>query len=176
MADRLTDKQERFVKEYLVDLNATAAARRAGYKDPNKGRQLVTKSNVAAAIQEEKDKRATRTEITQDRVLLELARIGFFDPRKIFDDAGNPRSINDIDEGTAAAISLMDVETTVSEDGTATYTKKVRFADKLRALELVGKHLGMFNGTSVQLSIGSDIRAAVEDFVINGFDSEKPVD
>lgn len=48
---RLTDKQKRFVAEYLVDLNATQAAKRAGYKDPNIGRQLITKNNVSAAIQ-----------------------------------------------------------------------------------------------------------------------------
>ena len=165
MADRLTDKQERFVTEYLVDLNATAAARRAGYKDPNKGRQLVAKSNVSEAIQEAKAKRAARTEITQDRVLLELARIGFFDPRKLFDGEGNPKHIDELDADTAAAISQLDVDKTVDEDGTVTYTKKYRFADKLRALELTGKHLGMFSASNIQVSIDPDIRAKVEEML-----------
>lgn len=74
---KLTEKQKRFVQEYLVDLNATAAAQRAGYKDPNIGRQLITKNNVSAAIQEAMDKRQSRVEITQDRVLRELAAIAF---------------------------------------------------------------------------------------------------
>lgn len=62
----LTPKQKPFVQEYLTDLNATAAAGRAGYEDPNKGRQLVTKGDVAAAIQEAVLRRRQRTEITQD--------------------------------------------------------------------------------------------------------------
>ena len=67
----LTAKQERFVTEYLSDLNATAAAGRAGYKDPNIGRQLITKNNVRAAIDEGKRARAERTEITADLVVQE---------------------------------------------------------------------------------------------------------
>ena len=60
----LTEKQKRFVDEYLIDLNATAAARRAGYKDPNKGRQLVTKGNISKYIQEQLQTRSQRTNIT----------------------------------------------------------------------------------------------------------------
>lgn len=146
MAARLTDKQKRFVTEYLLDLNATRAAERAGYKDPNIGRQLITKNNVSAAIQKAIAERESRTEITQDRVLTEYARIGFFDPRKLFDDDGNPKPISQLDDDTAAAISQLDVDTVVSEDGTTTYTKKYRFSDKLRALEMTGRHLGMFDG------------------------------
>ena len=67
----LTAKQERFVTEYLTDLNATAAAGRAGYKDPNIGRQVITKDNVRAAIDEGKRARAERTEITADLVVQE---------------------------------------------------------------------------------------------------------
>ena len=64
-----------FVQEYLVDLNATQAAKRAGYKDPNKGRQLVTNSNVSAAIQEAMQKRSKRVEINQDYVIEKLLEI-----------------------------------------------------------------------------------------------------
>ncbi len=71
----LTAKQKMFVQEYLVDLNATQAAKRAGYKDPNKGRQLVTNSNVSAAIQEAMQKRSKRVEINQDYVIEKLLEI-----------------------------------------------------------------------------------------------------
>lgn len=71
----LTEKQKMFVQEYLVDLNATGAARRAGYKDPNKGRQLVTNSNVLKAIQEAMRKRSKRVEIDQDYVIGKLYEI-----------------------------------------------------------------------------------------------------
>ena len=106
---RLTDKQKRFVAEYLVDLNATQAAKRAGYKDPNIGRQLITKNNVSAAIQKAMSNRETRTEITQDRVLNELGKVAF-----------------------AKAADYTDAT--------------LKYANKLRALELIGKHLGMFDG------------------------------
>lgn len=68
----MTNKQKRFVDEYLIDLNATAAAGRAGYKDPNKGRQLVTKGNVAQAIAERLKERQQRTEVSQDWVIEKL--------------------------------------------------------------------------------------------------------
>ena len=67
--NKLTAKQERFVEEYLCDLNATAAAGRAGYSDPNIGRQLITKNNVAVAIAAGQAERSARTEVTQDYVL-----------------------------------------------------------------------------------------------------------
>ena len=75
MKKGLTPKQKRFVDEYLIDLNATAAAGRAGYKDPNKGRQLVTKSNIAALIEKRQADRMKRTEITQEYVLNSLKSV-----------------------------------------------------------------------------------------------------
>lgn len=65
----LNDKQKRFVEEYLIDGNATAAAGRAGYSDPNYGRQLITFPNVAAAVTKAQEKRAKRVELDQDWVL-----------------------------------------------------------------------------------------------------------
>jgi len=81
----LTDKQQRFVKEYLVDLNATQAAIRAGYSQKTAGsigEENLRKPEIAAAIQEAMEARSRRTEITADRVLQELAKIGFADIRK----------------------------------------------------------------------------------------------
>lgn len=73
---RLTAKQARFVQEYLIDGNATGAARRAGYKDGNKGRQLVTVGNVTVAIKQAQAKLAAKLEITQEAVLKNIIRIG----------------------------------------------------------------------------------------------------
>jgi phage terminase small subunit len=86
MTDRdITDKRDRFVAEYLVDLNATQAAIRSGYSAKtaySQGQRLLKDVEVAAAITKAQAKRAERTEITQDRVLQELAKIGFSDIRK----------------------------------------------------------------------------------------------
>lgn len=179
MAARLTDKQKRFISEYLVDLNATQAAIRAGYSAKTAqaiGTENLSKPLIQAALQDAMEKRARRTEITQDRVLLELARIGFCDPRKLFDDDGNPLSVSAIDDDTAATISLLDVDVTTDEYGTVTRSKRYRFNDKIKALELLAKHLGMCSGATVHLSIDPDTRAAVERFVSNGLDRSADAD
>ena len=100
----LTAKQTRFVEEYLIDLNATAAAGRAGYKNPEIGRQIITKNNVQQAIQAQMQDRSQRTQITQDEILRDL-------------------------------ISIKDH--CMDEDS---YDAK----NAIKALELCGKHLGMF--------------------------------
>lgn len=104
----LTPKQARFVQEYLVDLNATAAAKRAGYKDPNIGRQLITKNNVSDAIQKAIADRQERTEVTQDYVIRKLKEIA-------------------------------------DKDASDAQDSDLRFSNKLSALELLGKHLGVFD-------------------------------
>ncbi len=82
----LNDRQARFVAEYLVDLNATQAAIRAGYSPPSARTQaadLLPNPNLAAAIAEAQAARGRRTEVTADRVVLELARVAFGDPRRV---------------------------------------------------------------------------------------------
>ena len=77
---KLTEKQKRFVQEYLVDLNATAAAKRAGYSEKSASRiavELLNKTQVSAEIQKQQAKRQKRVEITQEKVLEELAAIAF---------------------------------------------------------------------------------------------------
>lgn len=138
--DKLTEQQKRFADEYLKDLNATSAAKRAGYKDPNYGRQLLTKPNVFAYIQKRIKDREHRTEITQDRVLQELAAIGFAKGTDYaaIDDFGRVRLYPTNGLSTAqkaAVVSIKETRTGV----------EVKLADKVRALELLGRHLGLFD-------------------------------
>src|SRR6478736_4951624 len=82
----LNDRQRRFVEQYLVDLNATQAAIRAGYSAATASEQasrLLANVKVAAAIAEAQAARSRRTEVTADRVVLELARVAFGDPRRV---------------------------------------------------------------------------------------------
>lgn len=156
---KLTPKQKRFVEEYLVDLNATQAAIRAGYSQRTAGQigeQNLKKLEVKQAIQAAQEKRSERTEITQDMVLQELAKIGFSDIRKIVrwgetmirmeaDKDGNDVVVpyhglalidsNEIDDATAAAIS----EVAEGRNGLT-----VKLHDKKGALVDIGRHLGMF--------------------------------
>lgn len=148
----LTNRQKRFIDEYLIDLNATRAAIRAGYSPKTAewiGPQQLTKNHVAEAVAQRMKDRAQRTQITQDRVLKEFARIAFFDPRKLFRDDGTPRPINELDDDTAAAIAGLDVSEEFDGSGPdrvfVGYTKKYKVSDKKGALDSVARHLGMFN-------------------------------
>lgn len=148
----LTPKQQRFVLEYLVDLNATQAYLRAGFKSkPTSARvqslRLLANPNIAAAIEEAKKARSQRTEITADRVLQELARIAFFDIRKLYNADGTMKKPTELDDDTAAALVGIDIqESTVGgEDGGVIVTRKAKVIERTGALTLAMRHLGMLN-------------------------------
>lgn len=143
MMARLTPKQKRFVDEYLVDLNATAAAKRAGYKDPNIGRQLITKNNISTEIQKRQDELRGKLEITQERVLDELAAIAFANGTDFATITHNGlvrlTPTDEVPEEKKKAVASI-------EEGK--YGIKVKFHDKVKALELLGKHLGVFDANN----------------------------
>lgn len=150
---KLTPKQQRFVEEYLTDLNATQAAIRAGYSEKGanvRGSYLLANVNIANAIAKAKQDLSERTGITQERILMELSRIGFSDLRNVLTPGGNLLDPRDWDDDTAAAISSFEVVTNSNgekdKDGRKAieYTHKIRVWDKNSALEKMGKHLGMF--------------------------------
>lgn len=147
---KLTPKQERFVKEYLVDLNATQAAGRAGYSDPNIGRQLITKGNVQQAIAEQRKGREDRTLITGDRILLETARIAFFDPRKLFKDDGTPKGIHELDDDSAACIGGLKVVTKGNAEMGFGEVLEYKINEKNSALEKLFKHQGLYEQDNKQ--------------------------
>jgi phage terminase small subunit len=140
---KLTLKQLRFVEEYLVDLNATQAAIRAGYSPRTAyaaGQRQLKKvdAEIGAALAE----RSARTGVTADRVVRELARIAFADPRAVFvwgPGGVTLRASEELSGDDAAAVA--EVSETRSETGGSI---KAKLCDKVKALELLGKHLGMF--------------------------------
>lgn len=142
---KLTPKQALFVQEYLVDLNATRAAIRAGYSKKTAcriGGELLTKTCVAESIQKAQEERSKRVELSQDKVLEELARIAFSDPRAVVTWSEHGVVIKDsttLTDDEAATVS--EVSRTETKDGGTTRIKQY---DKLKALELLGKHLGIF--------------------------------
>lgn len=148
----LTDKQQRFVDEYLIDLNATQAAIRAGYSVANAdkiGPELLGKTRVADAVAARMKDRERRTEITQDRVLQEYAKLAFLDPRRFYDEKGSLIPVHELDADVAAALSGMEVVTQrAGKDAGGNQeceeVKKIKFIDKKGALDSVARHLGMF--------------------------------
>lgn len=147
----LNAKQQRFAQEYLVDLNATQAAIRAGYSKKAAevtGHRLLSNAKVASAIAIAQKKRSSRTEITQDRVLEELARIGFSDLRRAFDAHGNLLRPEEWPDDMASAISSVEVVTKNLGDGEIERVHKIRTWDKNTALEKIAKHLNMQAGSN----------------------------
>lgn len=156
----LTPRQQRFVDEYLIDLNATQAAVRAGYskKTANEqGAQLLAKLSVREAVDKAKGARADRVRFTSDEILLELRRIALADPRKFFNADGSLKRIEELDDDTAATLASVEVierkqnirkvkDPDEGEDqlvNEVEQTKKIRLWDKVAALEKAMKHLGL---------------------------------
>lgn len=131
----LTPKQKRFVAEYLVDLNATAAARRAGYSAKTADRigpELLGKTCVSQAIQEAIKQRERRTEVTQDYVIRKLKEI-------------------------------------TDKDASDAQDSDLKYSSKIKALELLGKHVGAFEKQDTQTAALETAMRALADII------EKPV-
>lgn len=162
---KLTVKQQRFCDEYLIDLNATQAAIRAGYSEKTameQGYQLLQKTSVAEYIAERKADRMIRTEITQDMVLKELANIAFsnaadyanviekqavveFEGKMIpvLDENGDPVMYRTVEPALTESLTEEQKRAlAVIKKGRDGF--EVKPYDKVRALELLGKHLGMW--------------------------------
>lgn len=150
---KLSVKHEAFVKEYLVDLNATQAAIRAGYSADTakqQGSRLLTNIDVQGAIAAAMAARAQRTQITADMVLAELAKLGFSNMADYMRAGPNGHPYLDFSKLTrdqAAALVEVTVEDLTDgrgEDAREVRRVKFKLADKRAALVDIGKHLGMF--------------------------------
>lgn len=139
-------KQDVFVQEYLIDLNATQAAIRAGYSvktADQQGSRLLANVKVQTQIAKAMAERSKRTGINQDRVVIELARIAFVNPKNLInpEDASIKENATDDD---LACVQSVKVKMTDGEKGSSV-EREVKLNDKMKALELLGKHLGMWN-------------------------------
>ena len=163
MAKKLNKKQQLFVDEYLIDLNATQAAIRAGYSVDSArdiGCENLTKPNIQEAIARAMAERSKRTGVNQDRVVLELARIAFVNPQNLIDpEDASVRA--DATEDDLACIQSVKVKIMDGEKGTST-EREVKLNDKMKALELLGKHLGMWND-KIDLNVSLPVVISGED-------------
>lgn len=141
----LTDKQRRFVDEYLIDLNATQAAIRAGYSEKGatvRGAELLANRKVAVAVAEAKNSRSERTKINADWLLRRLADEAEADINDLYDDDGSLKPVKDWPEiWRKGLVAGVDVEE-IREDGrTIGLVKKIKLSDRIKRLELIGKHV-----------------------------------
>ena len=161
----MTDKQARFCEEYMVDLNATQAAIRAGYSPASAktvGPRLLENVGVQKLIAQLQAEQSRRTGVSTDRVV--LAKIAFVNAADLID----PKTASlksDASHDDLAAVQSVKVKT-FGEDG---LEQEVKLADKLRALDLLGKHLGMYKDTSEKDPAADALAKAKE--LLGGVDS-----
>jgi phage terminase small subunit len=146
----LTLKQQRFAAEYCIDLNATAAYSRAGYIARGNSAEaaasrLLSNVKVRQAIQEREKKLISRCEATAENLLREASALAFSDIRKLFNPDGSPKSIHELDDYTAAAISSIEVGQIMSEGSVTGQVCKIKLWDKNSAHDRLFKHLRLFD-------------------------------
>ena len=147
---KLTQKQQRFLTEYLKDMDAVQAALRAGYSQTNAevmARQNLKNTEIQCAIRAALSGQSQI--VTKDKVLRAFARIAFVDPRKLFRSDGSPKPIEELDADTAAALAGLEVreefEGTGQDRVFTGYTKKYRLANKMGALNSLAKYVQLFD-------------------------------
>ena len=165
----LLPKQASFVREYLIDGNATQAAIRAGYSAKTAykiGQENLRKPQIStflaqkqSLVAQRQDERLEAMELTEERVIREIARLAFFDPRKMFHADGSPKSITELDDDTAAAISGLEVleqyEGAGKDRVLVGHIKKYKIADKNSALDKAAKILGQYKKDNEQAGKGA---------------------
>lgn len=142
---KLTKKQKRFIEEYLIDLNATQAAIRAGYSPDTAaeiGRQNLKKLEIKNELDKAIAERSKRTGVNADRVVRELAKIAFSKASDII-DFDNATLRADADDDDLAVVQSVKVKTIPTQNGDG-IEREIKLADKMKALELLGKHLGIY--------------------------------
>lgn len=155
---KLTAKQQRFCDEYLIDLNATQAAIRAGYS-PKTAEQAASRMlrivKVQDEISREMAERSKRTGINQDRVLMEIAKMAFVNIADVIDlntaEVKRTASKDDL-----ACIQAVKIKPT--EFGTE---REVKLCDKKSNLELLGRHLGMFKD-KVEMDVDMELNISID--------------
>ena len=147
---KLTAKQKKFCDEYLTDLNAAAAAIRAGYSPKTAkviGCENLTKPYLQTYIGEKQKQRADKLQLSQEIVLEGYRKLAFYDARKFYDEDGNLKQITDLDDETSFALNGFEVMEEKGGDGKGHqvvlgYTKKIRMSERKGALDSICKVLG----------------------------------
>jgi len=180
---QITDRMKKFVDEYLVDFNATQAAIRAGYSEATaqeQSSQLLARPDIRALIEEAQKEVMERTQTFQDNAVAELKIVGFSDLADFLTvkEGGivEQKSFDQLTKEQTKCIKKIKqtVRSSHSADGTIlhqTAVIEIELHDKLRALELLGRHLGMFNDKltldgALPLTISFEVAPQVADIII----------
>lgn len=140
----LTDKQEMFCREYLIDLNATQAAIRAGYSKKTAysiGQENLTKPEIQSRTAELNAERMERLEVDADYVLLRLVEIDQMDVLDILNSTGELKPVAEWPKVWRTTLSGLEVIEMAAANDTAGLLKKIKWPDKVKNLELLGRHI-----------------------------------
>jgi len=140
---QMTKKWQRFCREYINDYKQEKAALRAGYSKRTArsiASELMQKPEILAEIETLENDLRKKYEATADRVIKELSRLAFIDPKNLLQQDGTPKKITDLDENTRRAIQ----ELTVTKSGDT----KLKLYDKQKSLEMLGRTFAMFTDVS----------------------------
>lgn len=166
---KLTGKQELFCREYIIDLNATQAAIRAGYSEKTaneQGTRLLANVSIQSFIQELKQDRVNRNKVDADYVLKRLVEIDQMDVADIINENGDLLPIKQWSKVWRTTLSGLDIAIIGSGD-TEAIMKKIKWPDKVKNLELLGKHVGVQafkDKTDLELNIGIENKPLSEIF------------
>jgi len=170
----LTPKQEKFAQVYVETGNASEAYRQA-YNAKKWTENAVAVNacktlglaNVSLRVNELKARQLEKHDVTINRVVSEYRKLAFLDIRRAFDDEGNLRPIQDLDDDTAAAIAGLEFEEVFERDGATRNhvgrIHKLKLSDKIRALDSLAKYLKMFTeGLTVQNAAGGSVQIVIQ--------------
>lgn len=141
----LTDKQERFCEEYVIDLNATQSAIRAGYSESGartEGARLLANANIQERISELKKEISERNNISIDKYVNILDKLATFDISELYDENGSLKSIHQIPEEVRLAIESLDTDELRMDGLVIGQVKKLKLTSRRAAIDLLLKHLG----------------------------------
>ena len=165
--EKLTPKQAAFIREYLISRNGTEAARKAGYTGSDKvlcaiATENLSKPVIQAYVQARYKKLEEKFEITQDRIVQELAAIAFGHAGKVYDWSEESMNLIPKESLTEADMKYIEnITETVAEGGGRTVNLKTMASQKTKSLELLGKHIGMWKDKDAGSGDDKESRAAL---------------
>ena len=160
----LTPKQARFVREYLIDLDATKAARRCGYSPHTAGQQghrLLKIAEIARAVGLQQAKLFTKLELTAENVLEELRRIGFSNITELYDEDGSLKPFQDLAPEQQHIIASSETLTNKARGRRFDTVHRIKLHDKMKALELLCRYFKLAD-EGIRLSVDDEILARLQ--------------
>lgn len=156
----LNARQQRFVEEFCVDLNATQAAIRAGYSRNtagSQGQRLLTNAEIQRAVEAAQREHSHATGVTVERLIREMAALAFSDVAALLDEAGNLRPVSDWPAAVRPAIRKIRVRREAPKEDGAQSCEVIELAfwDKTKAQDMLAKHLGLYAADNRQLGEAS---------------------